>query len=115
MQYLKVADNKAYFIRKVENVDTWVLIDEINKDDLFKLLNAAMENDFAMDDYTEQSLQNKAHFIIYKHLHSKLQDLIVNKNRFKDDSDNLYKDAYDKYKRSDNITSDDELNGINII
>jgi len=116
MKYLKVDDNKAYFFKSVETGEPWHLIDEINKDDLFKLLNAAVELEFEMDDYTEDSLQNKAHYIIYKHLHSKFLDLIVNKNKFKDDSDNLYKEAYEKYKKSDNLSSDVDLTtGLNTL
>ncbi len=98
MKYLKIEDNKAYFHRKnEEGSDEWILIDQISKDDLFSLLNKAVSETFAMDDFSEDNLSNKAHYIIYKNLHEKFAGLLANKTRFKDESDGLYKAALEKY------------------
>ncbi len=98
MKYLKVEDNKASFLQEAEDKTTsWVLIDQISKDDLFYLLNKAVVDDFEMDDFTEDTLSNKAHYIIYKNLHEKFSGLLLNRDRFKDESENLYKVALEKY------------------
>jgi len=98
MKYLKVEENKAYFCRlNAENAAEWVQIDLIGKDDLQALLNNAIADEFEMDPYSEETLSNKAHYIIYKNLHEKFTALLANKSRFKDESDSLYKTALEKY------------------
>lgn len=98
MKYLKIEDNKGFFLKKNEDeTRDWVLIDQIGKDDLFYLLNKAISEKFEIDDFTEETLSNKAHYIIYKNLHEKFSDLLLNKTRFKDESENLYKTALEKY------------------
>lgn len=98
MNYLKVSDNKGYFLKMNDDITDWVLIDKIGKDDLFYLLNQAVSEDFEMDEYSEETLSNKSHYIIYKNLHEKFKDLLQNKTRFKDESESLYKGALEKYK-----------------
>ena len=98
MKYLKINENKGYFLRQGEGgVSEWFPIDQISKDDLLALLHKAVSEIFEMDDFTEDNLSNKAHFIIYKNLHEKFIGLIANKTRFKDESDGLYKAALEKY------------------
>jgi hypothetical protein len=98
MKYLRIDDNKAYFLRNNENEeDNWILIDQIGKDDLFNLLNRAISEPFEMDEFSDENLSNKAHYIIYKNLHEKFSGLLTNKTRFKDESDGLYKAALEKY------------------
>lgn len=98
MKYLKIEDNKGYFLRQNdETANEWVVIDQIGKDDLFNLLNKAISETFEMDDFSEENLSNKAHYIIYKNLHEKFTGLLANKTRFKDESDGLYKAAFEKY------------------
>jgi hypothetical protein len=98
MKYLKIEDNKGYFLREKEGITEWELIDQITKDDLFYLLNKAIDDDYEMDEYDEETLANKAHQIIYKNIHEKFLDLILNKYRFKDESEALYKGAVEKYR-----------------
>ncbi len=111
MDYLKIDDNKAFFNRRENDKDYWHPIDEINKEDLFKLLNLAVESDFKMDEYDEKLLQNKAHQIIYKHLHAKFAEILLNKNKFKDDSENLFKEAWEKYRQTENVNGSSETPG----
>jgi hypothetical protein len=98
MKYLKIDDNKGFF-RKLENTseETWIEIDKINKDDLMGLLSKAMEPDFEMDEFNEANLANKAHQIIYKNVFEKFKELSLTKDRFKDESESLYKAAIEKY------------------
>lgn len=98
MKYLKIENNKAYFIQEMENdVPRWVLVDQLTKEGIFFLLNKATTGDFEMDEFREDILQNKAHQIIYKSLFEKFSDLVANKTRFKDESERLYKAAIEKY------------------
>jgi hypothetical protein len=94
MKYLKIENNKGYFLKQ----NDWIEIDQIEKNDLIYLLDMAVENDFEMDIFEEVSLANKAHQIIYKHLYEKLSSFLSNKTRFKIEAENLYKDAFEKYQ-----------------
>lgn len=97
MKYLKIDNNKGYY-----NIDTavenWTEIDQINKDHLLSLLKIASVENFEMDEYEDALLQNPAHNIIYKNIHRKFKDFSVNKTRFQDSVDAMYKQAIDKYK-----------------
>lgn len=98
MKYLKIEDNKAFFIKDKNQADSWVEIDQIEKEDLLKLLDSATNEDFELDPYNEANLGNKAHQIIYKHLFEKFTSFLTNKDRFRDEAENLYKDAIEKYQ-----------------
>ncbi|HYG37829.1 MAG TPA: hypothetical protein VD908_04385 [Cytophagales bacterium] len=102
MKYLKIEDNKAFFWKEnAEEISPWLSIDQITKEDLFSLLNKAVSEQFEMDEFKEENLSNKAHQIIYKNLYEKFKDLLGNKTRFKDESENLYKVALEKYSKVD--------------
>lgn len=99
MIYLKINDNKGFFLRDGGvHEATWHSIDLITKEDLYFLLKKAVLDDFEMVTYDEQILSNTAHRIIYKNLYEKFIELVSNKTRFRDESDNLYKAAVEKYK-----------------
>lgn len=98
MKYLKIEDNKGYFLNQDGGVTPdWIEIDKIGKDELQYLLNKAVTEGFEMDEFKEENLANKAHLIIYRNLYEKFFELLGNKNRFKSESENLYKTALDKY------------------
>jgi hypothetical protein len=99
MKYLKIEDNKGFFLKTENDISAWTEIDQIGKEDLFYLLNKAVSEDFELDEYLEENLSNKAHQIIYKNLHEKFIDLIANKTRFIDESESLYKAALEKYTK----------------
>jgi len=63
MKYLKIERNKGFY-----TVDgkKWSPVDEINKQDLMVLLDISLTNDFEMDEYQKDNIENKAHQIIYK-------------------------------------------------
>lgn len=94
MIYLKIETGKGLFLKEPNQ---WIEIDQIGKEDLLVLLDKAIINEFEMVDYDADLLQNKAHQIIYKHLFQKFNELNENKNRFKDESEQLYKGAIEKY------------------
>ncbi len=101
MKYLKIEDNKGHYLKTIDSTDTWTEIDKINKDDLLTLLNNAITSDFEMDEYSEEILANKAHQIIYKNIYEKFVNVLLMKDKFKDESENLYKDAIEKYSNNE--------------
>ena len=95
MKSLKVENGKVYFLDKNSKYQE---IDQIEKEGLLYLLNKAIEDDsFEMDEYSEESIQNKAHQIIYKNIFNKFKELLQNRTRFKDESRQMYKEAFEKY------------------
>ena len=73
-------------------------IDKIDKTVLLRLVNSALEDGFEIDEYNDVELKNQAHQIIYKSISEKLLDLHQKRSQFRDESDRLYLDAYEKYK-----------------
>jgi len=94
MKYLKIENNKGLFRKKSNQ---WVELDQICKEDILSLLDKAIEDEFEMDEFDADLLQNKAHQIIYTHLYQKFNELITSRSRFKDESEQLYKNAIEKY------------------
>jgi hypothetical protein len=99
MKYLKIERNKGYF-----SIDgaKWIQIDEITKEHLLKLVDIALKKEFEMDEYDSAKMANQSHQIIYKNIFDKLNELKLNKNRFKDESKSIYREAIAKYKESTN-------------
>lgn len=96
MKYLKIDDNKGWYTIDAKN---WIDIGKINKEDLLKLLDFAINDDkFEMDEYNETNLQNQAHQIIYENIYANITSVLNNRTRFKDESELKYKDAIEKYK-----------------
>jgi len=98
MKYLKIKDNKGYFLKDKTSPDVWTEIDLIDKNDLMKLLESASEPYFEMDAYDESLIQHKAHQIVYKNLTEKFSTFLSNKSRFIDESESIYKTALEKYQ-----------------
>lgn len=96
MKYLKIENNKGYY-RIDSSSENWVEIDQINKENLLTLLKFASTNDFEMDEYSDELLQNPAHNIIYKNIYGKFNDFISNRTRFQDSVEATYKTAIEKY------------------
>jgi len=96
MKYLKIDNNKGFY--RIDNAtENWIELDQINKEHLLSLLNKASTEDFEMDEYKDDLLQNPAHNIIYKNIYGKFQDFLTNKTRFRDTVEALYKPAIEKY------------------
>lgn len=98
MKYLKIDNSKGYFIKDNNKPEDWFEIDLIDKNDLMNLLDYAAVDEFEMDTYSEEEIQHKAHQIIYKQLFDKFENFIANKMRFIDESEQIYKDALEKYQ-----------------
>lgn len=96
MIFLKINNGKGYFLSKINEM---VELDKMHKEDILYLLDQATDPNvvFEMDELTDGAIQNEAHRIIYDALYKKFDELLKNKNRFLDESENLYKDAFSKY------------------
>ena len=96
MKYLKIDNNKGYY--RLDTTENWIDIEQINKEHLLILLKFASAEDFKMDEYKDELLQNPAHNIIYKNIHGKFNEFLSSKTRFQDSVEAMYKQAIDKYK-----------------
>ena len=94
MKCLKIEDNKGSYSLDGQNFKA---IDEIDKNDLLKLLDLALGEEFEMDEYKQESIGNQAHQIIDKFIYEKFKELNDNRTRFKDESHAQYKEAIEKY------------------
>jgi hypothetical protein len=97
MKYLKIENNKGFY-RLDTTSENWIELDQIHKEHLLSMLKLASAEDFEMDEYKDELLQNPAHNIIYKNIHGKFEDFLGNKTRFHDSIEAMYKQAIDKYK-----------------
>jgi hypothetical protein len=97
MKYLKIESNKGFY-RLDSALDNWTEIDQINKDHLLFMLKIASEQEFVMDEYNNELIQNPAHNIIYKNIFGKFSDFLDNKTRFQDSVEVTFKPAIEKYK-----------------
>ncbi|WP_302293048.1 hypothetical protein [Leyella stercorea] len=96
MIYLKIENKVGKFYKD----GIYVTIEKMANDDLWRLANLAIkQNDFQMDEYVESLLPNKAHQIIYKHVYELLASLQGRKEQYENESELMYKTAYDAYKQ----------------
>ena len=96
MKLLKVENERAYFLAADGDFQT---IDRIVKEDLLRLVNLTLsETALEFDEFDEKSLPQKAHFLIYKSVVQKLKDLQNRKDEYRDQTDRLFIDAYQRYK-----------------
>lgn len=107
MTYLKIDNNKGFF-RIDGNSEEWSELDQISKDDLLKLIDIATTEEFQMDEYKDELLQNPAHNIIYRNIYGKFNELLSNKTRFQDSVNAMYKTAIDKYTVELSTESEEE-------
>ena len=64
MKYLKIENNKAFFIKDKNQPNSWTAIDQIGKEYLLKLLEYEICEDCELDEYDENNLSNKTTQII---------------------------------------------------
>lgn len=95
MKVLKIENHQGYFLTEKNSYDT---VDKLDKAILLRLVNLALEDDFEIDRFDEAELKNQAHQVIYKSISEKLNELHQKRNQFRDESERLYLDEYEKYK-----------------
>lgn len=97
MKYLKIETDKAAF--SVNGTD-WKDLTTLDRDSLLFLINKAMEEGFTMDAYISGIIKNPADDIIYKNIYTKLNELMENRSKFRDESAQIYAEALKKYQVS---------------
>ena len=94
MKLLEIKEGQGYYISCDGKA---VPIDNIKKEDLLRLVDLTLENDVEFDEFSEEHIKNPAHQIVYRNIYEKLVDLRDRKQEFKDETENLYIDAFEKY------------------
>lgn len=94
MKILKISDSQGYFLGEGQE---YAPIDKITKDDLLRLVDLTLEEDVSFDEFSEETLRNQAHQIIYRSIFQKLEELEKRKNEHKDESDRLFLNEYQRY------------------
>lgn len=94
MKHLKIENQKALFLRDTD----WVAVTAMTKEDLLRIAKAAVyEDDFESDPYDQTLLPNPADRIIYQNIRGQLEELHSRRDAFKEQSRNMFKEAYNKY------------------
>ena len=95
MKHLRIDSGKGQY--SVDGV-SWTDLDKLGKDDLVKLIDLALADGFEMDTYSKEQIPNPAHEVIYRNLSSKLTELLGKRDRFKDESQQHFREALLKYQ-----------------
>lgn len=95
MKLLKIENNMGHYLDKEGGFST---IDKITKEDLLRLADLTLENDIELDEYSDQTIKNHAHQIVYKSIFQNLKNLASRRQEFTDEASRLYLSEYDKYK-----------------
>jgi hypothetical protein len=95
MKHLRIDSGKGQY--SVDGTN-WIDLDKLGKDDLVKLLDLALTDGFEMDTYVKEQIPNPAHEVIYRNLSTKLTELLEKRERFRDESQQLFREALLKYQ-----------------
>lgn len=95
MKILRISNNKGQFSIDGENFKE---VDLLLKEDILALMESVVNLDVEMDSYNDDLIQQPAHKIIYRNLYQRLTSLLTQKERFKQESQNMFKDAIEKYR-----------------
>ncbi|TVM14041.1 hypothetical protein DPQ33_17910 [Oceanidesulfovibrio indonesiensis] len=96
MKLLEINSSLGYFL---DANNRFVTVDKITKEDLLRLADLVLTKDVEFDEYNEDSLKHQAHQIIYKSIYNQFLSLVERKQEFKDESERLYLEEYEKYKQ----------------
>lgn len=95
MKLLKIEGDIGYYR---DNQGEFAQVDKITKEDILRLVNLTLDEDVEFDEYKEEDLKNHAHQIVYKSIFEKLRVLRDRRQEFKDESERLYLQEYEKYR-----------------
>jgi len=91
---LKIDKNQGWFLKAEGEYQE---IDKIIKEDLLRIMENILENDTEMEEYDEEKIKNTAHQVVYKSIYNNLKSLKDRKEEFKDSTERLYQEEYNKY------------------
>lgn len=95
MKLLKIEDSQGHFFG---DANAFVPIDRITKEDLLTLVKLTLTGEVEFDDYDSEAIKNQAHQILYRSIYEKLRVLRDRRKEFKDESERLYLQEYEKYR-----------------
>ncbi len=95
MKLLKIEGEQGHYLGDSGQYHT---VEKITKEELLRLVNLTLEKDVEFDEYDENAIKNQAHQIVYKSVFEKLRDLRDRKQEFKDESERLFLNEYEKYR-----------------
>tara|TARA_R110002049_G_scaffold265924_1_gene442034 strand:- start:370 stop:663 length:294 start_codon:yes stop_codon:yes gene_type:complete len=95
MKFLKIESGKGYF--SLDDGLSWNLLDLISKDALMTIIDKGIADGFEMSDPNQYKVENKTHEIIYSKLYDQFSTLNGQRDRFKDESEEMFKEAFAKY------------------
>lgn len=96
MKLLSIDNAKGHFLL---GDGTFAEIDKISKEELLRLVGLTLsEADIEFDEYSEETVKNQAHQIIYKSVLEKLKELRGRRDEFVDESERLYLAEYERYR-----------------
>lgn len=105
MKLLSITDSKGYFLGESGQQEP---LDQIDKEDLLRLVELILTTDAEMDEFDPAQLQNQAHQIIYENLWSKLTDLAGRRTEFLDESKRLFLSEYERYRDAPRLGADSQ-------
>ena len=94
MKTLKIEDGKGLYLT---GSGEYLEIDKIDKDGLYHLVDLALESECEVDEFSPDLIPNQAHQIIYRNIHEKITELMDRKEEFRDRSERLYLNEYERY------------------
>ena len=95
MKLLKIENSLGYYLVDQSN---YAPIDQITKGGLLRLVDLTLEGEVDFDEFSDESIKNQAHQIVYKSIFEKLKGLAERRDEFKDESDRLYLQEYERYR-----------------
>lgn len=95
MKLLTIEGSQGFFIADDSQRKP---IEQITKADLLMLANKVLEGEVEIDEDNESNIKNPAQQIIYKSVSKKLLELSANRETFRDQSETLFHEEYEKYK-----------------
>jgi hypothetical protein len=95
MKLLKIEDSLGHFFG---DANAFFPIDKITKEDLLTLVKLTLTEEVEFDDYDGEAIKNQAHQILYKSIYEKLRTLRDRRKEFKDETERLYLQEYEKYR-----------------
>ena len=92
---IKIDRDMGYYL---DTEGSYAPVDKITKEDLLRLVDLTLQNEIVLDEFSEDSIKNQAHQIIYKSIFEKLRDLRGRRQEFIDESERLYIQEYERYR-----------------
>lgn len=97
MKVLKIENKKCFYSTNGTDYNSIV---DISKEDIYSILDIIYNSeDFSMDEYSDEvEINNDVEKLIYQNIYTQLNGFIQIKENLKQEIDNEFKEAKEKYK-----------------